>query len=279
MLASFLAELLKLKERPAVWVLLLLFVTIFILFSYLFIYVLVMIAPEDAASPPESPDPLLQGILPENVTYTILDPFDNSGAAIALILGALAIGSEYGWDTLKTVLTLPQSKPGFLSSKLLALLTVAGVFTTVVFAVGFLSSYAAASLEGAAVEWPATWRLVRAAGAGLLILAVFIALGFFLAVLFKGTALATGIGLIYVLFLENSFVGLQSQSDTLQRISQFLPTKNATDLTRSFSGEIPREVVSQLEIIEPSRAALVLCVYLVVFVGLSFLIFHIRDVD
>lgn len=276
MVSSFSAELLKLRKRPAVWILLGVFLAAFVLFGYFFTYIFTVSGGGNV--PQEIQDQALQGLLPENVISTTLSQFVGFGSAIVLILGALSAGNEYGWDTLKTVLARPQSRLGFFSGKLLALLVVLAVFTVVVFVAGALSSYVVASLEDAAVEWPAVWEFVKAAGAGLFILAVFTAMGFVLATLLKGVGLAIGIGLVYLLVLENIFIGLQSQSDTFQTITKALPVRNAIDLTRSFGELAQVGAPQQLEVVDPGQAVLVLGAYLVAFVGISLSIFRARDV-
>ena len=116
MAASFLAEFLKLRKRPAAWVLMLVWATVVILFGYLFTYSFVSApAPEDApreqrAQQEAFSEELLPTLMPENLLENL---FVNGtfaiGGAIVLILGSLASGSEYGWGTLKTVLT---QRPG-----------------------------------------------------------------------------------------------------------------------------------------------------------------------
>ncbi len=67
------------------------------LFRYLFTYVFIINAPQEAA-PPELAEGLLQYLLPESVLVNALsNGFAGFGGALALILGALAVGSEYGW--------------------------------------------------------------------------------------------------------------------------------------------------------------------------------------
>ena len=54
------------------------------------------------------------------------------------------------------------------------------------------------------VSWPGLFDLVRALGAGWLILAVWAMLGVLLGVLWRGTALAIGLGILYGLVIEGS---------------------------------------------------------------------------
>ncbi len=276
MVASFSAEVLKLRKRPATWVLGLIFAVVVILFGYLFNYLFAVNAPEETAPPPEIVEASRQFLLPESFVVNALINFASFGSALTLILGALAVGSEYGWETFKVVLTQRPGRLGFFLGKLLAIGVVLLVLTAVILGVGALASYAIAGLEEASVEWPSFADLVRGIGAGWLILATFAALGIGLSTLFRSTALAIGLGLVYLLVLENLFLGLAAQNETVQAIGEALPAKNALDLAESF-GAVPPAFATPGETVEPTQAALVLGAYTVVFVLLSVLLFKRRD--
>jgi ABC-2 type transport system permease protein len=91
------------------------------------------------------------------------------GEAVALIFGAFAVGSEDGWDPLKTVLTQRPPHGAVYGGKLLALaaLTVGLVLATV--GLSAAASAVVAVLESAALDWPSLADLAQgiAAGAGL----------------------------------------------------------------------------------------------------------------
>jgi ABC-type transport system involved in multi-copper enzyme maturation permease subunit len=278
MLASFRAELLKQRKRPAVWVLLLVFAAAVALFGYLFNYLFVVNASGEFAPPPEVLDEYRRYVLPEGILVNALSSgFTGFGGALALILGALAVGGEYGWETFKTSLTQRPGRLGVFVGKLLALAVVLLVFTLVVLAVAALSGYAVATLEDAPVSWPSLGEVLRGVGAGWLILGVFCALGVFLTTLIRGTAFAIGLGLIYLLVLENLFLGLASQNETVEDVGKGLPAKNSLDLAGAF-GDVPQGLALPGEALEPSHAALVLAAYAVVLLSLSLLLFRRRDV-
>ncbi|MEO2162943.1 MAG: hypothetical protein ABGY29_10510, partial [bacterium] len=123
--SSFRAETLKLRKRPATWVLALIWVIV-IAFSYFSTYAFVANAPPPEAVeqgpngeeiPPEMQEQvqaqneafneaILSSLYPENLVSNVMTGgVTNIGAALLLILGALAVGSEYGWGTFKTALT------------------------------------------------------------------------------------------------------------------------------------------------------------------------------
>lgn len=279
MASSFGAELMKLRKRPATWVIGLIFVIAALLFGYLLTYLFVVSAPEGGAGlPQQAREGILSFLLPESFLPNVIGTFASFGSALALILGALAMGSEYGWDTLKVSLTQRPGRLGFLAGKLLAVGVLLLLVTVVILAFGAVASYVIASLEDAAVEWPSPVEVLKGIGAGWLILAAFAAMGIALAALFRGTALAIGIGLVYLLVLENLFLGITSQNEAIASVGSRLPAKNSLDLSGSF-GQAPSAFGGAPgESVEPSIAALTLGIYTVAFLALAVLLFKSRDV-
>lgn len=279
MVSSFGAELIKLRKRPATWVMGFVFALATLLFGYLFAYLFVVSAPEGGAGLPEQArEGILSFLLPESFLANVIGTFASFGSALALILGALAAGSEYGWDTFKVSLTQRPGRLGFLAGKLLAVGVMLLVLTVAILAIGAAASYAIAVFEEATVEWPSPLEMLKGIGAGWLILATFAAMGVALATLFRGTALAIGIGLVYLLVLENLFLGFTSQSETVADIGRRLPAKNSLDLSETFGQTPPTFGGAPGEAVEPATAALTLGVYAVAFLLLAALLFKSRDV-
>ena len=176
------AELLVLRKRASTWILMGVWVLLGIMFAYLLPYLTYR---GGAEAPTQTP---LAALLPESLADNLLGGFPFFGGVIALMLGVLAIGSDYGWDTLKTLLTQRAGRLRMLSAKLGALAMGLVPFVMVIFIAGAAASYAVATVEGAAVEWPSVWELVRALAAGWLVLATWAALGVLLAVLSRNRA-------------------------------------------------------------------------------------------
>jgi ABC-type transport system involved in multi-copper enzyme maturation permease subunit len=267
----------KLRKRPATWVIGIIFAAATLLFGYLLLYVVaVAVSGGGQGIPQQGLPPFL---LPENFLTNVIGTFANFGTALALIIGALAMGSEYGWDTFKVSLTQRPGRVGFLAGKLLAVGAVLLVITVVILALGAAASYVIALAEDAAVDWPSLLEILKGIGAGWLILATFAAMGVGLSTLFRGTALAIGIGLVYVLVLESLFTSLASQNETISSIGKRLPAKNALDLSSSF-GQTPQALSggAQGNTVEPAIAALTLGIYAVAFLALAVLLFRGRDV-
>lgn len=276
MLASFSAEMDKLLGRPATWMLALLWSGIAILFGYLIPYLIYANPGGDVVAGQQRE--LLATVLPRELIANALSGFPLFGGAMAVLLGVLATGSEYSWGTLKTVLTQRPDRLGVLTGKLLALALILCAFVLIVFVFGALCSYAIAQIEDAPATWPPLWNLVRALGAGWLILAVWTALGALLATAFRSTALPIGLGLIYVLVFEFFIGGFAGQSKIIAGIAKALPGPNAGSLVAalaptSLEGGTPGLVL----VAGPVQATVVLMAYAAGFVLLSLLLFVRRD--
>jgi ABC-2 type transport system permease protein len=259
---SLRAELLVLRKRTSTWILLGIWATLALVFAYVVPYATYL-----NNSTPES----LADVLPGNLVGTLMGGFPFFGGVLALMLGVLAVGSEYGWGTLKTLFTQRPGRLHILGAKLLALAATLVAFVLVVFALGALASYAIAVREGADVSWPSLWLLVRGLAAGWLILAVWAALGVLLAVLFRGTALAVGVGILYALVIEGLLSALATQVSLLDPLVELFVRASGYSLVvglgasaedagdrgpGSFSGPF----------VSDEQALLVLVSYLVVFV-------------
>lgn len=293
--ASFSAELLKLRKRPSTWILALVLVAVVLLFGYLLSYSFVANPPP----PPEDLPPEIQAqeeqmqaeqaaflkdqpnaLLPQKVLSNLFGGgLLGIGSAVAITFGALTAGSEYGWGTLKTVLSQRPGRIGVLSGKLLALVTFLLVFFLLTLGAAALGSFVVARLEEAAVDWPPVGALLRGVGAGALIFTVWGAFGFLLATLFRGTALAIGLGLAYALAIEGIVLSLPFENDTFESIRKATLGENVSAISNSFGSPFPEGFLGMPEpLVEPERAVLVLLAYTVAFVLLAALLLWRRDV-
>ena len=279
MSASFSFELLKLRKRVAVWVLAGVLVLFVAVFDYYQFYSAVGSLERGGTDPTnqisnvgEFRDYLLPGSVPVNVAG-LLSFF---GGPVALILGALAAGSEYGWGTFKTTLTQRPGRLGILSGKLLAVGLVLAAYAAIALAAGAASSYLVAGFWEETVSWPPVGDFVLALGVVWLVFAAWASVGIFLAMLFESTALAIGLGLVYGLVVENLIFGFSEQSRLIEALTKILLAKNGGDLANSL-GNVPQAFASP----DPTgsmQAALVLGVYVVGLLAIATLVFRRRDV-
>jgi ABC-type transport system involved in multi-copper enzyme maturation permease subunit len=293
MIASLGAELLKLRKRPSTWVLALIWPATIILFNYTLAYALLSNAPPPVVpegTPKAQREQLreqqeefqqeqLEFLYPENLVSNLTPGFPNLGAPIALILGALAVGSEYGWSTFKTVLTQRPGRLALFFGKLLALGIVLALLVVMTFSAAAASGYVIAGLEGAPAGFPAAGALVRALGAGGLILAVWATLGVILATLLRSTALSIGIGLVYSLVLETIIFNLPIQNKAFLGAREFFPGQNSNFLANSFSTQAPGGFAPPEPPVDAPQAAFVLLAYAAAFVALAAFVFSRRDVN
>jgi ABC-type transport system involved in multi-copper enzyme maturation permease subunit len=291
MLASFGAELLKIRKRPSTWVLPLIWLSIIVLLNYALTYALLSNIPPPTfpeGTPRAQQEQLkkqqeqfkeqqLRSLYPERLVGNLIPGYPSIGAPIALILGALAVGSEYGWSTYKTILTQRPGRTALFSGKLLALGTILALLVILTFAVGAACSLVVAALAGASLQGPPLGELVRAVGAGFLILAVWASLGALLATLLRSTALSIGIGLVYSLVVENVIFNLPIRSESFTNARRFFPGQNSSSLADSFSAQAPTSFATPQ--IHAPQATLVLLAYAAAFVALAALVFRRRDVD
>ena len=291
MLASLGAELLKIRKRPSTWVLPLIWLSIIVLLNYTLTYTLLSNVPpptfpEDTPNAQQEQlreqqvqfqEQQLRSLYPEKLVPSLIPGYPSLGAPIALILGALAVGSEYGWATYKTVLTQRPGRTALFLGKLLALGVVLALLVVLTFASGAASSFVVAVLAGAPLQGPPLGELLRALGAGFLILAVWASLGALLATLLRSTALTIAIGLVYSLVLESVIFNLPIPNESFQNARAFFPGQNSSSLADSFSAQAPTGLTPPP--VDAAQATLVLLVYITVFVLLAAYVFRHRDVD
>ena len=286
MLASFGAELLKIRKRPATWILALVWFILIVLFGYLFTY-------SFAANPPDRPEDqppqvqqqeeafneqILNGLLPENLLENLFaNGVFSLGAAIVLILGAMAAGSEYSWGTMKTSLTQRPGRLGMLSGKALALAVFIVLFVLLGLAAGAMSSYTVALLEDASIKWPPLEELAKATGVGVLTFGAWGFLGFALGMLFRGTALAIGLGLAWALAVENTIALLPIESDWWESFRRLTLGENTSSVGSIFGSPNPSFGIPET-LVEPERAAITLGLYVAVFAVVSLVLLLRRDV-
>lgn len=270
MIASFVAELDKLIRRPATWALGAVWVAMAVVFGYVVPYS-IYIANQEALQAYQ--------LLPQQLAANMLAGFPMFGVAIALIVGALATGGEYGWGTLGPILVQRPVRLNVLSGKLLAVAAVLLGFVVAVFLFDAICSYAVAYAEEAAVNWPPVWDLTRAVGAGWFILAAGGALGTVLAIVFRGTTLAVGLGLVYVLVVEGLISGFAGQSETIADVAKALPGPNAASIVAALApASSGTDTPGMVSVVGGGQATFVLAAYTIAFVVVAALLFYRRDV-
>lgn len=273
------AELMLMRKRLGVWVLLGVWCILSLVFSYFVAY-----ATYDGSV---SGRVRLEQLLPAQLIEQMIDGFPFYGGAIALMLGVLSIGSEFGWDTLKTLFTQRPGRSWVFAAKMGALALALVPFVVVPLALGAVTSSVIALREDAGISWPSLTTLIQAVLGAWLIMAVWAAVGVLLAVATRGTSLAIGIGILYSLVIEGLISMLLGGIDLLQPIIDFFLRANAYSLLRPLGGAGAGEGNSAATdgpgafngpYVDEVQALAVLIGYVVVFLGVSLLLLRSRDV-
>ena len=271
------AELLKLVRRPATWVLLGLWPSLQLVFGIVIPYTSYRRGSALEGAPPEA---LLGRTLPQSLVENAVSGLPMFGGALLLTLGALLAGSEYGWGTLKTLLGQGPGRTVVLAAQLTALAVVLAGTVLAGFALTAAASALVAAAEGAPADWPGAAELARGYGAALLIAVVWGALGMLLGTALRGTALPVGLGLVWVLAIENLIANVAAPLlgffDALQRV---LPGVNAGSLAAAVSGPgAALDTPGVAATVGGAQATGTLAAYLVAIVVLTAVLLTRRDV-
>jgi ABC-2 type transport system permease protein len=283
MRASFAAELLKVGRRPAMWLVAVVWLVLSLVFGYLFPYLSYRGAPTGpaAGAGAASAEQVLAEALPANLVPTAIQGFPVFAGALALLLGVLSAGSEYGWGTWKTILAQGPGRLAVLAGKLGALGLVLLLVVLATFAVAAPASWLVAWVESQPLRWPPLAELAQGLAAGWLVVAMWGWAGMFLGILVRGTSLAIGLGLVWTLAVENlarGFASLLAAIDTLQR---WLPGTNAGSLAAAVGVPVqgaPGGTPGVTATVDGTRATLVLATYLVAFTAVAAVLLQRRDV-
>jgi ABC-2 type transport system permease protein len=276
-------ELYKTVKRPGVQLLAALLFGLLIVFGYLLGWVL-LTHPVSGIQVPHG-EALLkakQGLYPQ---YFVSTAIQQGGipSCLVLIFGVLAVGSEYDWGTLKTLLTQGPDRFQALAAKLLLLLVSVALAAVVYLVVAAASSVLFAAVDGHSLTaWPTFSNIGGGYLALLLIWSFWALFGATLAILFRQPALAVGLGLAYMFAVEGLLLGLGASvgGGLVHNLEKAFPGPNAGALAMAFGPAPPVRTIgtSSTALTSAEQAALVLLTYCVALVLLSGLLFR-RDVQ
>jgi ABC-2 type transport system permease protein len=176
-------------------------------------------------------------LYPDQFVNNIMGAAFPIGAAVAIVLGAIFAGSEYGSNTLKSALTQGPGRLTLWAGRIVVFLLLMALMAVVLFAVGAGYSVVIASVENHAITWPAAADVLKGFSAMWLVLSVNGAIGLALGVVIRQSAAALGIGLTYVLAVEIiavRFINLINNGQYKWITDNFV-NQNATALTQTFT--------------------------------------------
>ena len=211
-----------------------------------------------------------------------------SGVILIMILAASLTGSEYGWGTVRTVLTRGAGRWPFLASKLLliALLGAAAlVVSTATLAISSL--IASLTLEGGSwIAASANWvEFARMFGKTVYGLLPYVALAVFFAILTSSSGAAIGLALGYYV-VEGILVDILASFEWFERISGFILGQavggwlETSDVVMFSGGGDGVGSGSAVVAVQPDalQGFLVSLAYIFILSGLAFWIFQRRDI-
>ena len=277
------AEWLKLRKRPAVWVCFAIVIALLILLGYLLTYFIYTYTKPPARGPALDYSLLKTALYPAHFHQNTLAGGAQLGGVIALIIGVLAQGSEYGWATVKTAFTQRPRRSEVVLGRLIVLTGLTLLQTVVLLALGALVSWVLVTVDGRSSTFPDWETLGRAVLALWLIYTFWALFGFALATLFQQSALAIGLGLAYALVIEALIFGLADQfvGDASRRIHQWFPLENVSFLVLSFGRAAPPEAAGGTQaapFADGTHGVVVLLIYCAALVAVSLLLTQRRDV-
>lgn len=278
MSAALRAELLKLRKRPAVWILMLALAAAVLIFGYVLLYALATQVPGGAAQAGVDQSVLIRQLRPEHLPSQVLAIVSGFGSALGVILGALIAGSEYSWRTVKTMTTQRPQRLALMAGRLVAVLIMCASLTFAAFAGGAAGTALLSLVRPAQSAAPQLLDLVTAFGAALLIIAVWCGIGFCLATVFRGTGWAIGVGLIYGLAVESVLGLLPLQGRAADIVRQALIDNNATALIAAVSPDAPAAFGVAVVNIAAAQAVAVLVAYLAAPLLVATAVFIRRDI-
>jgi ABC-type transport system involved in multi-copper enzyme maturation permease subunit len=266
------AELRRLLRWPTLWILCGTWLLLNLAFGYVFPY----LTYRSKGSPI-----ILMQMLPDQAGLTLVQGMPLFGGALLMILGALAIGSGYGWGTWKTVFTTGPRRSAALGGTFAALALVVVVLAVATLVLDVGASYVVAAAQHASMTSAGVGAVGRELGSAMLISLMWTMAGALLGTLTRGPALAVGLGLVWTLVVENLLRGVASLLGPLKTVTDLFPGTAAGSLAGSL-GALPQNdpngTPGVTTILSGPTAGWLLVAYLVAFVALSVTLTARRDV-
>jgi len=226
-------------------------------------------------------DEALRQIAPDRVGQFGVGVVAGLGSVMLIVFAASQVGTEFGWGTFRTLLAHGASRSGFLVAKAVSLVLYAVVFMIVGTIAAIAASYAVSAVAGipagSGVDLAEVARVAVKSGYTFL---PYMALALAIAVWSKsaGAGIATG---LVVYFAEGIVAGiLVSLNKDYAQIVNWGLSRNASALTRTVSGQTgpTSQDPTASTLPDPTQAAIVLAVYMVIFLGLAYWRLRSRDV-
>lgn len=259
------AEFARLRKWPAFWVVLGTWIVLNLVFAYLFNYLAYTSGTGSRMSNGQPREVLLQLMLPAAVPEVFTQGMAMFGGALMLVLGALVVGSGYGWGSWKTAFTQGPARGAVVGGTVLALAVVVVGLVGTAFVVDTGVATAIGAVEHQELTLPTAAHTRTGLITGVAILGMWTLGGALIAAIARGPALAVGLGLVWVLVVENLLRGVASIFAPIRAITDHLPgtaAGSAAGAMRSVGGAATPGV---LDVLSRPASFLVLAVYIAIF--------------
>jgi len=221
-----------------------------------------------------------RALLPGRALTTALGITGTLGMVLLAILGASAVGLEYGLGTLRPILVRGTGRLSYLAGKYLALVAATTVALLLVSAAAAGSSALAFKAALAPPELVATG--IAFGEVALTFVKTWVALLAFMTIaasvtlLTRSTAAGMAVSIGYFVF-EGIFIRLMSAAfDWFETVGDYLPMRNINALARSTFSIGPGGATANT--IDTAHASVVVAVYAIGFATLAVMMFRRRDV-
>ena len=271
------AEFDRLRKWPAFWIVLGTWILLNLTFAYLFNYLAYTSGEGTRMSNGQPRDVLLHLLLPAAVPEVFTQGMAMFGGALMLVLGALVVGSGYGWGSWKTVLTQGPSRVSVLGGTVLALATVVVGLVCAAFVIDLGVATLIGVLQHESLALPSAGRILIGIATGAAILGMWTLAGALIGALARGPALAVGLGLVWVLVVENLLRGVGSIFAPVRSLTDHLPGTAAGSLAGAMRTVGGASTPGVLDILSRPAACGVLGGYIVLFVGATVWLVTRRD--
>jgi ABC-type transport system involved in multi-copper enzyme maturation permease subunit len=266
------AEWYKVVRRPAFYVLLAILAAGVAIFGYVTPFLFLRRAPGLDRGNYES---MLTDLLPQQLAAASLTGLADWGAAVALVVGALVAGSEYGWRTLPTLLLHAPGRGAVVGAQLLVTGGVAAAFALVAILTAAASSVLLGLATAAPMTAPAVFEIAGAVATGALMLTMWLWVGVTLAHLARSPTTSVGVGLVYLLVVEGLVQAVPAAGSRLSSAGRWLPGVNSKALPGLF-GELAVGGASRTGI-DPPVALLVVAGHAMLFAAIAIGWFRRRE--
>ena len=275
-------ELMKLRKRRMTWILLGILVGLYI-FMFLITYAIANNPPQHMDA--ETIEGLRDGvILPYSLTI-VYSMALGVGSLLLIILVGAAVGNEFGWGTIRQVLTRKGVRYQYVSAKLIAFIICAIIGTIIAFAFGFVMAMITTTAAEGGIDWSFmsasfVGDIFRNYGWTLYSLIPYILLTMTFALLGRSALVGIGATLGYTM-IEGIFTGVFGLgNETIAKIGHYLIGPNTEALlpqTQMGGGPM---MGGGGTIAPPTTAwaVVTLIIYSVALLGISLWLFKKRDI-